>query len=422
MAALTQQEAAGQFQALIAQQNPLIDPYVVGTDWYVFAYALGGLVAAMYQDIQTESNGLFVQFMSGFLLDCFAFSIGQPQRMGAGYALVAATTQTPYPGSAITLNAGTPFISGFNGNTYTLITQTVISASDPTILSVQSSVQGPGQQLPIDSFLTYNDVIDSYVVNIQVDSSTDGYYAETDSQLRSRLLGVMQNPVGAARAQQYVTWALQSTATTGAINDAVIIPNFIINDVSTVGVFVLSGSTDYDTILVNGYDFDRTTPGADIMLAFNYINFQKPIGVNVTVTSVSVFTFSNTLAISVILIPGLTLASPILNINGASTTVENLIIQEIRRGFITYPYGGTAIDDSGDFYILISRLEQTLDSSLSVNGGLYAQIIVDRTIVYNSNPALNIQVPSPVVGSLDGSNNLKYIYDSLSGTVTVGLL
>ena len=418
MAVKTIAEIQDDYNTALIAENTEINPYVIGTDWDIKGLALAAVMSALYQDVNSVSNNIYVINASGYGLDLSAYSFGLVPRFAVSFATADVNTQTPYLASDITFPADTLFLSNFNGYNYSLVIDTSISSTVVTALNLRATIPGLGQQLPVGSTLTatYAGVTVTAIVTV----STDGQGSETDSQMRLRVSTTIQNPVGAAREGQYREWALQTPIqSTDAIQDAIVIPEW--DATVVIGIFGLAPGTDYDNILINGLSFTRTLLPADVLTLNAFLNYKKPIGVTLLVGSVATFIFEapNQLTVDVVLIPGLTLASIVPNIDGAGISVEDFILQEIRRGFITYPYQGSQIDNTTDRYILISRLEQTLDAGLSVNGGIYAQIIVDRVILYNATPGDNIPVPYQ---TLNVDNNLEAIYDSLGADVVVGLL
>lgn len=408
---LTLNQIKTNFNNAISAQNPNINPTVKGTDWDVYGTAASAIVSGVYQDMQNVSNGAFIQLASGLYLDYAAFSLGQTPRRGATYATVIATIPAT-PSGVLIFPVNTIFTTTFNNQTYQLISTVTTSLSNPVTASFQCQLTGIGLSLPTGAVLT-NSLYST--VSATVTSSTDGQGAETDGQLRSRLLYTCQNPQGGGRTGQYVSWTLESDSNvTGAIVAFPMLPGGL-----EIGVFVMSGGEDYDNFLTSNTPYNRTATPAIVLNSLIYINALRPVDASVSVASVALFepgelTSPQTynIDVTVSLTPGLTLSSLVTNINGAQITIENLILQELRRGFITYPFQGT--DVSGSNYILISRLEQVLDVSLSVNGGIYQQILVDRTItILNGVTPLTIGIPVPMK-EVDSEGNLICVYDLIT--------
>ncbi len=427
--ALTLQQIQNSFNQFIAMQNPDINPSVRGTDWWAYGFALSGIASGIYQDQQNISNAIFTQFEQGLFLDYRAFSMGQPPRRGEVFATVIATLE-PTPSGSIIFPVGTIFSTTFNNQNYVLIATATTSTSTTIEISLQCALSGSGLSLPTGTILT--NLLFS-LLNATVVSSTDGQASETDGQLRARLLFASQNPQGGGREGQYTTWALASDSN---VTGVIVVPPPLPGSLQ-IGVFDLAGGEDYDSLLLTGTPYNRTATPATILNSNIYINAQRPLDADVFVSSVSLFqpsllvtdpdTYQITVEVS--LVNSLTLSSLVTNIDGNPITVENMILQELRRGFITYPFQGTQIGDilTPTFYILISRLEQVLDSSLSVNGGIYQQILTDRNITIDDGlPVLTgIQVPHDVK---DSNDNLICVYDLITydsgGTIipTPGLL
>ena len=414
---LTLDQIKQNFNQYISTQNANINPYVKGTDWDVFGTALSGIISGVYQDQQNISNATFIQFATGLFLDYWAYSLGQPPRSGATYTTVIATIAATPLGLEI-FPVGTVFSTTYNNQNYNLIGSVTTSETEPVTISLQCQTTGSGLSLPTGAVLT-NTVYSN--TDAVVASSTDGQSAETDSQLRQRLQYIMQNPQGGGRTGQYISWAEASDSNvTGGIE---VFP--LTGSDLTIGVFVLAGGEDYDYLLVNETPYNRTATPATVLNSNVYINALRPIDSDVYVASVSLFQPGEYMSpnvyqitVQVSLITGLTLSSLITNIDGSQITVENMILQELRRGFITYPFQGTLIDTTN--YILISRLEQVLDSSLSVNGGIYQQILTDRNItILNTTTSTPETTGIPVTLStpnspLDSDGNLICLYDLIT--------
>jgi hypothetical protein len=403
----TQQEYKELFNEALEQQNPTTNPALSGGDWDFYGTAVGAVAASASQDIQSLRLALFVQFAQGVFLDYALFSLGLPARSAETFA-VAQASNSVLPGSPYFFPKDTPFTSSFNGSTYLLISDVTMSTTEPTVFSLQSQESGPGFQLPEAAVLS-NTV--QPTVSIAVSMSTDGQSAETDGQVRQRILQAKQNPPGSGRAEDYILWASQ--ASSFITNPyAVIIPDFFPGS-SQVGVYVTSGGADYDSILVNTLPYTRTATAATITAADIYIRRQKPVQSRVFVSSVSTYMITNAIVINVVLPDGFTLSSLVTNIDGNPITIEDMVFQEFRRGFITYPFTGTLIGSTP--YILLSRLQQTLDVGLSVNGGIYQQILVSREILVDG-LAQDIVVP---YNQLDSNLNLECVYDIDQSQVTI---
>ncbi len=412
--ALTLQQIQNNFNQFIAMQNPDINPSVRGTDMWAYGFALSGIASGIYQDQQNISNAIFIQFEQGLFLDYRAFSMGQPPRRGEIFATVTATLPVT-PAGAVIFPVGTVFTTTFNNQNYILIGTATTSTTVPVEISVQCVLSGSGLSLPTGAILT-NSLFS--ILNATVVNSTDGGPAETDGQLRARLLYASQNPQGGGRAGQYVTWALASDSN---VTGAIVVPPPLPASLE-IGVFDLAGSEEYDSFLLTSTPYSRTATAATILNSNIYINAQRPLDADVFVSSVALFqpgllsppaTYQITVEVS--LIPSLTLSSVITNIDGQPTTVEEMIQQELRRGFVTYPFQGTEIvgAPTSTYYILISRLEQVLDSSLSVNGGIYQQILTDRTITIDDGSPVTPGIPVPH-DERDTNGNLICVYDLIT--------
>lgn len=404
------------FNDYISQQNPKINPSVIGTDWDIYSTAIGGIGASIYQDIEGLRQAIFIQYASGVYLDWSAFSLGLPPRQGASIAMVFAATTPPYPSLPDFFPAGTVFTSTFNSDPYTLVSDVTVSTSDASNFSLQASQSGPGYQLPVGSTLT-NTVFPDVVIT--VNNSTDGQLFENDGQLRKRILQARQNPTGAGRTSDYINWAIIGSAyisdgiTKYGVQFALVIKNIFANS-SAVGVFTLSGTFNYDQVVLNSSPYSLTTSDIYLQKATTYINTQRPAQANIFINTVETYMIPNDITINVVLPLGVTLASTVTNFNGDSISVEDIIFQEFRRGIVSYQLGGSVLDNEA--FLFLSQIGQSLDVGLSINGGIYAQILISWAILVDA-ITQNISVPLNFVNP--STDRLQCVYDILQSNVTI---
>lgn len=407
----------GQYKELFIQavknQNVNTNPEQIGSDWDVFANAQGVIGGQQAADIKNAENSAFIQTQSGNQLTLSAFSRGITPQQGALPA-TCIITNTVFPASSFTLNEGEQFTSNANGEVYTLINRTTISDSQATPLSLQSQNLGSGLQVALGS--TFQNVA-TQSLDYTTTSANDGEDAEGEDSFRARQLQAVQNPTGAGREGDFIRWAFEAAPTLVTDVDAIL--NFI-PSTNAIGVFVLSGSSDFNAILLNPPPppYNRTATPDTITLVENYINAFRGIQQRFLAASVSTYLPPQTVVINVRLATGFTLNTTVPNFNGDSITVEDLILQEYRRALITYPTGGTFSTTGSFSFLLLSRIEQTLDSSLSQSSGVYGNFIVDREILVDGLPQ-DISVPFK---TLDSSGNLIGVYDINTATTSVGLL
>lgn len=390
-----------QFNQAVLSQNPNTNPTIKGTDWDVYGTALAAVVSLVRQDIQTATNSIFTQFEKGLYLDWKAYSLGQLPRRAETFATVSANVSTSTP---IVIPAGTQFTTTYNNIKY--VTIATISATGATNdLSLRSSQSGSGFSLPTGAILkstTYPNLI------VTVTGSSDGQGQETDSQLRQRLLFVEQNPTGGDREGQYVTWAQQSDPdVTDALVETELYPDTLI-----IGIFILVGGEDYDYLLLNKIPYSRTATSATIYNAALYLNAIISLGIAIQVASIALYVPANfnqqwDIEVSVNLQPGVELSTLITNIDGSPISIQDMVMQELRRAFITFDFGGEEIVNN-QFSISTTRLTNALWNSLSVREGIYANILTDVTLLINGDALANIQVPH---NYLDSNGNLVALYD-----------
>lgn len=227
----------------------------------------------------------------------------------------------------------------------------------------------------------------------------DGAGSESDPNVRYRILQAIQNPKLGGTKQDYITWATSQPNITAAYIVANILQTGILS------VFVLSGTNDPDVILAKpDIIYNRTTTKPDMQTAQNYIETQRPINDNalVSTTDTQVYTDANTINVGVILIQNLTLTTILPDFN--NMTVSDLIKREVRRAFVSSPLYGTLIGSAR--FVLLSDVVQSIDTGLSVTGGIYAQILIDRKVDYKST-----QNNIPINATVQQDNNLFLVYD-----------
>ncbi|MBP9741893.1 MAG: baseplate J/gp47 family protein, partial [Burkholderiales bacterium] len=285
-----------------------------------------------------------------------------------------------------------------SNNQYLVQQTTTVIAGTLGQISIQSSITGTGQQLANGTELTLTEPIGS-IDKLVVLSMNDGAGSESDPNVRYRILQAIQNPKLGGTKQDYITWATSQPNITSAYVAANILQTGILS------IFVLSGTNDPDVILANtAMVYNRTSTKPDIQSAQNYIETQRPINDNalVSTTDTEIYSEANTINVGVILIQNLTLTTILPNFN--NMTVADLIRREVRRAFISSPLYGTLIGNNR--YVLLSDVVQAIDSGLSVTGGVYAQILIDRKVDYKGT-----QDNIPINTQIQQDNNLFLVYD-----------
>ena len=399
------------FIQAVKNVNIKTNPEQIGGDWDVFGTAQGVIGAQQASDIKNAENSAFIQTQNGNQLTLSAFSRGIVPQRGAIPA-TCVITNAVFPVTSFTLNEGEQFTSNANGEVYTLIAKTTISISEATPLSLQSQKLGAGLQVPTAS--TFQNVLTQSLQYI-VASSNDGEDEEGEDEFRKRLLQAVQTFAGAGREGDFQRIAFE--AAPGAVTGVQTILDFNAST-GAIGVFVLSGSSDFNAILLNPAAYNRTATPDVVTQVTNFINAFRGIEQRFIAGSVSTFFPTNIIVINVRLVTGFSLSTTVSNFNGDSITVENFILQEFRRALITYPTGATEATTGNFAFLLLSRIEQTLDSSLSESSGVFGNFIVDREILV-SGVVQDIPVP---FNSLNINGNLRGIYDINVANTSVGLL
>ncbi len=391
----TQQQYYQQYVNFVKALNPIAVPDAAATDWWVKANSIGAIASGIDQDIYTFRQNIFPQYASGNALDKFLASYNlQPRSAG-----VPATGYCSLPtvqAQDVTLQANTQL--SISNNQYFIQQTTTVKAGTLGQIPIQSANTGSGQQLANGTELKLTNPVGN-IDKLIVLSMNDGAGSESDPNVRYRILQAIQNPKLGGTRQDYITWATSQPNITAAYIVANILQTGILS------VFVLSGTNDPDVILSKpDIIYNRTTTKPDMQTAQNYIETQRPINDNalVSTTDTQVYADANTINVGVILIQNLTLTTILPDFN--NMTVADLIRREVRRAFISSPLYGTLIGSAR--FVLLSDVVQSIDTGLSVTGGIYAQILIDRKVDYKGTQG-NI----PIDTTIQQDNNLFLVYD-----------
>lgn len=391
----TQQQYYQQYVNFVKALNPVAVPDAAATDWWVKANSIAAIASGIDQDIYTFRQNIFPQYASGNALDKFLASYNlQPRSAG-----VPATGYCSLPtvqAQDVTLQANTQL--SISNNQYFIQQTTTIKAGTLGQIPIQSANTDSGQQLANGTELKLTNPVGN-IDKLIVLSMNDGAGSESDPNVRYRILQAIQNPKLGGTKQDYITWATSQPNITAAYIVANILQTGILS------VFVLSGTNDPDVILAKpDIIYNRTTTKPDMQTAQNYIETQRPINDNalVSTTDTQIYSDANTINVGVILIQNLTLTTILPDFN--NMTVADLIKREVRRAFISSPLYGTLISSAR--FVLLSDVVQSIDTGLSVTGGIYAQILIDRKVDYKGT-----QNNIPINATVQQDNNLFLVYD-----------
>lgn len=416
-ALITATESTTNYFNDISVLNPEINPSVQGSDFWAKGNAIGNQISGISQNIYITEQQLFVQTCSGTGVDKQLASWGQIPRMGV-LPSVGSATLSAVPSSNFTIPAGTTLTYAPSNATFVVQVDTpiTIAGGGGQTFPILSQNTGSGIQIPNGSTLTFSTPIGGYTQATST-GMTDGSDVESDLQCITRLLTAIQQPRLGGTLGDYQTWALSVNGVTGAqAFDDLYIDN-------SVAVVALSGGSDYDSILntpaTTTQYYSRTANQAIVSAVSTYVQTKRPAGANVFCTTViTQFVAESTpIVVDVVLAQGLTLSTILPNADGL--TVEELIQREVRRAIITSPLNGTTLTagTSQDAYILLSDIEQVLDVGLSAGPqyqGIYASILLDRTVTYDGG---NNNILLSSLPDVDGK--YPFVYDILYENISV---
>ena len=404
------QALSTQYLNNVAAQNPNLNPYAEGGDFFVKSLVYGMLLSGCYADIYLKFLNVFTQNLAGEYVDKALASFGLPQRQPA-FAAQGIVTPTTAPSTTITLPANTQLAIPNSGFNYLIAQETTILANTLPLIPIVSQALGAGTSQAPDAILTLVNPI-SGAPTFKIVYMVDGGEIEEDSQCITRILNKQQNPLLGGAIGDYKFWAMSQADITGAF----VVPN--IGSQNIVGVYVLAGGFNYDVILENpSIPYTRTATPAQIQTVYNYIETQRPVTVSFTVASVETYIIpQNIINVGVELVPNMSLSTLV---PGTGLTAEELILREIRRAVITTPTGGYRPTPT-TAYILASDISNSLGLGLSAQPGLtglYATILLDWEVTLTGgNP--NYPVP---LGVLD-DGNYPYVYDILYANTNVTIM
>lgn len=388
---LTQAELTQQYINNIIALNPNVNPQIISTDWWVKSNIQGGALAGLYQNAYNLRQAIFIQNAYGNTLDYYLASNQLTPRLGASPATgYAALTIAP---SAVTIiPAGTQLTLG--SNVY-LVTQTVtVDAMTYTAIpiSIASQAIGQGTALINGTQLIFATPISGIATFVVVSSMNDGANAESDASVQYRLLQAKQTPKTGGSLTDYINWCISQPDITNVFTQ-----NANILGLNVLALFLMSGSGDIDNIVANipPGSYNRTTTAIDIVNCQNYVLSVKPLFDQLLFNTVYTYVINGALNFNITnltFVPNVDLTSVL---PGYTVTVQTLIAQQLRRGILSTPLGGTV--NAGLQYIIMNTLTTAIYNGLNSINGVYAQIIVSFQL--NFNGLFNdIQVPTTLVG------------------------
>ncbi len=406
------QELSTQYLNNVAAQNPNLNPYAQGGDFFVKSLVYAMLLSGVYADVYLKFLNIFTQNLAGEFVDRSLASWGLPQRQAA-FAAQGVVKPTVAPTTTISLSANTQLTIPGSTFNYLLTQDTTITANTRPLIPITSSALGAGTAQGRGAVLSLVTPV-SGLGTLTVDTMVDGGDIEDDAQCITRILDKQQNPLLGGAVGDYKFWAESQVAL--GITGALVVPN--IGGQNIVGVYVLAGGADYDVILESpDIQYSRTATVPQIIGVANYIETQRPVTVSFSVASVNTFVIPATVInVAVELVPNVTLTTMI---SGTGLTAKQLILREIRRAVITTPTGGNR-PNNGPPYLFASDIANSLGLGLSAQQGLtglYATILLDwRVTLRYGDP--NYPLPSGV--GADG--NYPYIYDMTYAGTNISLL
>lgn len=401
------------YQDYLQAQNSKINPYAPNDFWEVDAGASALQTLDLYMNLELVRNSIYPQNAAGDQVDEWIYSKDIAARGGLTYGTIQAKVINSGDGIIPEgdIFTDTPTINpaplSFTNNQFQSLLTQQVSAQD--IITLYTLNPGINILEPIGNRLSN---LDGSKI-IQVLSSTSGQQQESDQQAIQRILQVQRAPKAGARQTDYQDYAYKASSD---VTNVITIPGFyIVNNVSLLGVFVMTGSNITEYQLNQGLlpstsfiQYNRQAPPATITKVNNYIEDLKLVGLDVNIGTVNtkiVFNNSSSLNIQVALPTGYSLSTVITIISQdqnsnpitLNLTVENLVKREARRA-ICNQIGGTKINEN--LYLTMNSIENIINDNLSIDEGVIAKILTNVKIT-------NTDIP----GGIPAGNNIAYIFD-----------
>lgn len=364
----TPSQIADEYLTNLKVLKPEVNIDQTDSDWYVRALVLGGVGSGLYEDQSKIASDAFPQSARDEAIQRFLFEYfngtylqAQPSHGNVGV--------TGTNGSIVA--TGIQFLHPSTGNLYQA-TSTITLVGPTASVPVQSVGNGQSQNLFDNTALT----LSSPPAGINAAAATlgqiaDGRDQETIDEASARILSRIRTPVSGGTANDYITWAMQASASVTSAR----VQRFIFG-LGSVGVYITSGTTNIDEAIDNNQAIVRIPSDLLISQVSAYIDSVNPLTDCAHVLKPSEVPQDVTAVIAYA--EGLN-GSTILA--GQTLTLDQIVTREITRAVYKIPIGGRTIGSNG--YVLASEIEEALDFKLSDEPyafGQIAQVLIDRQI------------------------------------------
>jgi len=348
-----------QYLQILQSIKPSININDLNSDFVIRGNVFAAFASGLYGDQAKTYNDTFISSSSpqGLTLHGQDLAIPQLQATNAtstGVTISGTNGTTVSPGDLT-------FLYNSTGITYTNTTGGTIS-SGTLVVSVQSTTPGAITNIAAPATLTL--IAPPNGINISASltvSLAGGSDLESTDSYRSRLLSRLQMPPAGGNATDIRNFAFDGDP---SVRSVIVIPFAL--GLGTVGVYILTGSTDIDTAVTQGQSIVRIPSQSVINNVQTYMNNHAPLTMCVSVYAPTEIPFSGTVYVD--LAAGITLStipnSPTYNPLGL--TVSQLIMREYGRALYKVPVGGWMLGSaSPPGYIVASYIEQSMQQWLS---------------------------------------------------------
>lgn len=178
----------------------------------IFANVYGGALHLVYDYLQYIKDQLFISTADVEHLERHAAEYGLSRDAGTAATGIASATGT----NGTTIPAGSQ-VQDSDGYKYN-VTAAATIASGTANLNLQAESVGDAYNQDASTILSFVSAIAGVDANVTVDSNgiTNGEDAETDAELRTRVLERKQKPPHGGTHEDYETWAKEYTGITRA--------------------------------------------------------------------------------------------------------------------------------------------------------------------------------------------------------------
>lgn len=366
-------QLALQYLQILQSIKPSINISDINSDFVIRGQVFAAFASGLYGDQAQVDANTYITSASPESLILHGQDLGIPQLQA---------TQSSSTGIQITGTDGVVISLGEitftylpTGVSYTNITGGTITGGVLT-LSIQSTTSGSITNVESTATLMIaappTGVNNTASVNISIAGGSD---IESTDSYRARLLNRLQQPPSGGNLNDLRNMAY---AADSSVRSVIVYP-FILG-LGTVGIYIVTGTTDINNAVTNGSSIVRVPSQSVIDNVQAYYDLNAPITMCISVYAPTEIDFNSTVYVD--LASGISLSTipsdPVNNPLGL--TVQQLVIREFGRALYLIPIGGHSLGSlSPPGYVVASYIEESiakwLSSEIDITTGLTIGII-----------------------------------------------